>query len=378
MRLVILLLLCIGSVARADNFNQGLTSYRRSDFSAAERAFLRVLQEGVNRATRAKVYKYVGLSQYMLGRKSDASNSFRSALRFDPMTELYPNEVLDSSVIEFFLQIKQDSKKKPATTMPRRPPVRKTPLAKKKPYVPKVPMTGNRRPVVRGKTATKQSPAKRVVTKRPPAKASATKQRKSTDSLFGTKKPKKITFGSKKTRQPTTGANRRGNLLLPSNKKLATSSGGGVTALHFMPFGIGQFVNDSRLAFPLLALQTGALGCGIWAFISYNNRQVERDGDAGYKEALDRKGTDQEVKCDSSVGGDCESDKQYLEKYKVYVDEPKYWLIGCGGSFALLWIGGTIEAIINRPLGEKYGALIPKLHYRLDDHTVTFAWRIPW
>lgn len=370
MRLVILSLLCIGSVARADNFNQGLTSYRRSDFSAAERAFLRVLQEGVNRATRAKVYKYIGLSQYMLGRKSDASNSFRSALRFDPMTELYPNEVLDSSVIEFFLQIKQDSKKKPATTMPRRPPVRKTPLAKKKPYVPKVPMTSGRRPAVRGKAMTKQSPAKRV-SKKTPAKSSATKQRKSTDSLFGTKKPKKITFGNKKNRQPPAGANRRANnLLLPSNKKLSASSSGGVTALHFMPFGIGQFVNDSRLAFPLLALQTGALGCGVWMFLLALDRENERDTDSNYKEALDRKGTGSEQ--------DQKNDKDYIEKYNAYVDEPKILSYVCAGSFAALWIGGTIEAIINRPLGEKYSVFIPKLHYRLDDHTVTLAWRIPW
>ena len=262
--------------------------------------------------------------------------------------------------------------------MPRRPPVRKKPLAKKKPYVPKVPMTsGGRRPTVRGKST--QSSARRVVGKKPPAKASATKQRKSTNSLFGTKKPKKISFGSKKNRQPATSDNRRGNnLLLPSNKKISSSSSGGITALHFMPFGIGQFVNDSRWGLPLLAAQTGALGCSVWAFFSSNNRQVERDEDKGYQEALNRKGTDQEVKCNDPTDTTCESDKDYLEKYKVYVDEPKYWLYGCAGSFAALWIGGTIEAIINRPLGERYGSLIPELYYHLDDHTVTLAWRIPW
>ena len=364
MRLVILLLLSLGSVARADNFNQGLTSYRHSNFSAAEQAFLKVLQEGVNRATRAKVYKYVGLSQYMLGRKADAGKSFRSALRFDPMTELYPNEVLDSSVIEFFLQIKQDSRKRsPATSqVPRRPPVRK-PLAKKKPYVPRVPMTGGRRPAVRGKATTRQPPAKRVISKKPAAKSSTTKQRQSTDSLFGTKKPKRISFG-KKTRQPAGDNRRSNNLLLPSNKKLSSSSSSGITVLHFMPFGIGQFVNDSRWGLPLLVGQTGTLGCAAWMFLLALDRENERDTDPNYKKSLAQK--------------EEEEFKKYLEDYDAYVDEPKFWSYICAGGFATLWIGGTIEAILNRPLGEKYGAIIPELHYHPGDSSVALAWRIPW
>ena len=362
MRLIVLLL-CFSSVARADNFDRGLKSYRHSDFGAAERAFLKVLQEGVNRATRAKVYKYIGLSQYMLGRKADAGNSFRSALRFDPLTELYPNEALDSSVLEFFLQIKQENRRKAPTTskLPRRPPVRK-PLAKKKPYVPRIPMTGGQRATVRGKPTTRQSPAKRVVTKRPPTKTPTTRQRKSTDNLFGTKKPKKITFGSKKNRQPTTGDNRRSNnLMLPSNKKLSAGSGGGITALHFMPFGIGQFVNDSRWGFPLLVGQIGALGCASLMYMV----AIDRENDPGYtgvKEAPNK----------------TVAEKDYIEKYEAYANEPKIISYICAGGFATLWIGGMIEAIINRPLSEKYGALIPELHYHPGDSSVTLAWRIPW
>ena len=68
----------------------------------AEQAFQEVLRGGVNRSTRAKIYKFIGLSQYMQGRKKEAAESFHSALKYDSLTELFPDEVLDSLVIEFF------------------------------------------------------------------------------------------------------------------------------------------------------------------------------------------------------------------------------------------------------------------------------------
>lgn len=368
MRLVVVLLFCFGSVALADNFNQGLKSYRHSNFSAAERAFLRVLQEGVNRATRAKVYKYIGLSQYMLGRKGDASSSFRSALRFDPLTELYPNEVLDSSVLEFFLQIKQESRKKPPPTAVRRPPVRK-PLAKKplvkKPYVPRVPMAGERRSAVRGKPAVRQPATKRVISKKPPTKTPITKHRKSTDGLFGTKKPKRISFG-KKTRQPTARDNRSNNsLLLPSNKKLSTSSSGGVTALHFMPFGAGQFVNNSQFALPFLLAQSATLLTGGFMLLQFIDRKDEMEADEGYQvtKNLSEKNLEQ---------------KEYLKEYDAYVNEPKLWSYVSLAGFGVLWAGSVVEAIVNRPLVDRYGVLVPDVHYRPNDSSLAFVWQIPW
>ena len=112
----------------ANSYDRGLKLYRRADFKGAESAFLDVLRGGVNRATRSRVYKYIGLSQYMLGRKNEARASFHSALKYNPKIEIYPDDVFDSSLLEFFLQIKQDSKR--GLRVVTSPPPRRTTAAK--------------------------------------------------------------------------------------------------------------------------------------------------------------------------------------------------------------------------------------------------------
>ena len=153
------------STGYGQSFDRGLKLYRRADFNGAEQAFQEVLRKGVNRSTRAKIYKFIGLSQYMQGRKKEATESFHSALKYDPLTELFPDEVLDSAVIEFFLQIKQDRRRRGGRVVA-------TPPVQRYPSAPAPGKTGTT-----SKPLVKKAPGKKTLPKKAQAKKISTPQK---------------------------------------------------------------------------------------------------------------------------------------------------------------------------------------------------------
>lgn len=88
--------------APAQSLAAGEVKYRKGDFAGAEKSLQQALPRTRNPREKAKVYKFLGISQYMQGNKSGASTSFRSALGNDPGLSVSPDEVLDESIISAF------------------------------------------------------------------------------------------------------------------------------------------------------------------------------------------------------------------------------------------------------------------------------------
>ena len=286
---VILVASLFSAAGHANSYDRGIKLYRRADFRGAEHAFLDVLRGGANRATKGRVYKYIGLSQYMLGRKKAARASFHSALKYDSKTEIYPNEALDSSVLEFFLQIKQDSKKG-IGVIASPPPVSKSypshgkAITSKRNTPKAAPKSPSRRVTaakVTPKHAAKKSTSKRESTAKSTksgkqntrGKRQVAKKKANKNNLFTgkAKKPPRVIFNEKgKTSKQQT---RSGQLLLPPGADRGSHYYREDSDLwRFLPFGVGQYMNDNyKLGHAFAAAGILTLG----SFIFYMSRMRE-------------------------------------------------------------------------------------------------------
>ena len=372
----------------ANSYDHGIKLYRRADFKGAERAFLNVLRGGANRATKGRVYKYIGLCQYMVGRKSEARTSFHSALKYDPKTEIYPDEALDSSVLEFFLQIKQDRKKgigvvaNPSPTSKSYPSHGKAVISKQ--ATPKAAP----KPAPRRTTAAKIAPKPAI--KKPPGKrTSATKQirdrkrsakssqqavRKKTkkDSLFKDKKKKapRVIF-----RDKNDGSEQRGqSLLLPPGAGRDSSHYDSKSYLwHFLPFGIGQYMNDNyKLGHAFAA--TGVLTLGSFIFYMYTTYTEQKVLDDFYTDMnSDRK----RYTPNSNYVDHFKKWDELIAEWENYVSSLRLYSYTSLALFAAVYAGGVVEAIVNRPTAQRYSLLVPKVHYgyNYQGHQFALLWQ---
>lgn len=347
----------------ANSYDRGLKLYRRADFKGAESAFLDVLRGGVNRATRSRVYKYIGLSQYMLGRKNEARASFHSALKYNPKIEIYPDDVFDSSLLEFFLQIKQDSKR--GLRVVTSPPPRRTTAAKvapppitKKPASRKV---VSAKPIKSGKQGLR---GKRQVAKRKDKKG----------SLFTgkNKKPPRVIFSEKgKANEQQT---RSGQLLLPTGADGDSSYSEDSDWRLFLPFGVGQYLNDNyKLGHTFAA--AGILTLGSFVLHMYQLLDGQRTLD-GYYEERDhqlRELQESDPRYDKHVA-DWEAT---ITEWSDYVNALKLYSYLSLAAFVAVWAGGAIEATLNRPATQGYSLLVPKIHYSYDyqNHQLALLWQ---
>jgi hypothetical protein len=108
----------------AQSFNAGNKLYTKGDFKAAANAFKAALKNESSPMEKAKLHKYAGICEYMLGKTDLAGNNFKKALKLNPAISISQNEVLDESVIGFFNKSKTEvASARPAPAAPR--PVRK-------------------------------------------------------------------------------------------------------------------------------------------------------------------------------------------------------------------------------------------------------------
>lgn len=89
-----------------DYFERGYQAYMRNQFPIAESFFRRALKQAEEKKDKAFILKFGGISQYMRGDKRSSSRTFRNALKLDPELDIFPEEVLDPSVITFFQNVK--------------------------------------------------------------------------------------------------------------------------------------------------------------------------------------------------------------------------------------------------------------------------------
>lgn len=92
--------------AFGQSYQAGYSYYMKGKTAKAESALLKALKLTKRASEKAKIYKLLGIVQYMRNKKGAATTSFRRALAFNPRTSISSSEVLDTSVIAYFNQVK--------------------------------------------------------------------------------------------------------------------------------------------------------------------------------------------------------------------------------------------------------------------------------
>ncbi|MGE0174247.1 MAG: tol-pal system YbgF family protein [Oligoflexales bacterium] len=112
----ILALLCCLMAAQvpafAQSLNDGMALYLKGNFEGAESALAAASQRESRPAERSKIFKLLGIVQYMQGNKGGAAQSFRSAISINPNISISTAEVLDESILPFFKEQRRHAAKK--------------------------------------------------------------------------------------------------------------------------------------------------------------------------------------------------------------------------------------------------------------------------
>ena len=384
----ILAALLFSAASFANSYDRGIKMYRRADFKGAERAFLDVLRGGANRATKGRVYKYIGLCQFMLGRKSEARASFHSALKYNPKTEIFPNEALDSSVLEFFLEIKQDSKQgigvpaapppsigKKSYPSPRKPTVSKQQAASKASK-----KVSKKAPPRRAKAMPRKPAAKRANTVRATkAGRQAVKKKTKKDSMFTNKgkKPPRVIFKDNSTKERSQHSQK---LFLPTSEDNYQGFQEASDLWRFFPFGVGQYVNDSyKLGHAFAAAGILTLGSFVFHIYRLQVDQIELDelyeGRAVAFNNLDKfiPAPTNPDPCNHTLENFKYCWDSSVADWEDYIGALKLYSYLSLAAFAAVWAGGVAEAMLNRPTLQKYSLMLPQMHYGYNGHNHQFA-----
>lgn len=111
---VFLLLFLFVPGAFAQGYKAGRAALMRSDYRGAEAQLSAAIKIAKSKSELAETYKYLGVAQYMQGRKTAATGSFIRAKNLNPSIKLTTNEVADESVIPVFASAKVSTQ--PATS----------------------------------------------------------------------------------------------------------------------------------------------------------------------------------------------------------------------------------------------------------------------
>lgn len=90
----------------AQSFSAGYAKYQKGDFFGAESVLKGALGKATAPAEKAKILKFIGISQFMQGKKSEATASFKEALGLAKDLVVKPSEVLDDAVVAEFNKTK--------------------------------------------------------------------------------------------------------------------------------------------------------------------------------------------------------------------------------------------------------------------------------
>ncbi len=88
------------------SLKEGMQHYTKGEFKAAIPSFQKALSQASHKEDKSRIYKYLGLSQYTLGQKSAAEESFLLCLKVDSACSIKKDEALDESVLPFFAATK--------------------------------------------------------------------------------------------------------------------------------------------------------------------------------------------------------------------------------------------------------------------------------
>lgn len=115
---VICMFTCIQIYAQQSNsdyFRQGYQAYTRNQFKRAEPLLKKAQAAAKTNEDKAFIMKFLGTSQFMMGERHKARETYILALGYDGSLNISDEEVLDPSVIPFFTQIKAETSRKSRT-----------------------------------------------------------------------------------------------------------------------------------------------------------------------------------------------------------------------------------------------------------------------
>lgn len=94
-------------LAKDPPYKQGVQHYAKGEFEKAIQDLQRALKKKPTQAEKVKIYKYIGLSQFTLGRRAESEKNFEQCLVTDAKCSIDRKEALDESVLPFFQDIKR-------------------------------------------------------------------------------------------------------------------------------------------------------------------------------------------------------------------------------------------------------------------------------
>lgn len=105
--LLLFIIIPISADGKSPAYKQGLQHYAKGEFDRAIQSLQKALKKKPNKSEKVKIYKYIGLSLYTLGRQTEAEKNFEQCIATDPTCSIEAKEALDESVLPFFQNIKR-------------------------------------------------------------------------------------------------------------------------------------------------------------------------------------------------------------------------------------------------------------------------------
>lgn len=126
--LLLILFLPVSASGKTPLYKQGLQHYAKGEFDKAIQSLQTALKKKPSKSEKVKIYKYIGLSLYTLGRQAEAGKNFEQCLATDSACSIEVKEALDESVLPFFQNIKRGINERKNTPKPKTRILVKTPI----------------------------------------------------------------------------------------------------------------------------------------------------------------------------------------------------------------------------------------------------------
>ncbi|HET9236394.1 MAG TPA: tetratricopeptide repeat protein [Oligoflexus sp.] len=126
--LLLIIFLPVSASGKTPVYKQGLQHYAKGEFDKAVQSLQNALKKKPSKAEKVKIYKYIGLSLYTLGRQAEAEKNFEQCLATDSACSIEAKEALDESVLPFFQNIKRGVNERKNAPKPKTRILVKTPI----------------------------------------------------------------------------------------------------------------------------------------------------------------------------------------------------------------------------------------------------------
>ncbi len=118
----------MSAAGKTSPYKQGLQHYAKGEFDKAIQSLQKALKKKPSKSEKVKIYKYIGLSLYTLGRQAEAEKNFEQCLATDSSCSIEAKEALDESVLPFFQNIKRGVNERKNAPKPKTRILVKTPV----------------------------------------------------------------------------------------------------------------------------------------------------------------------------------------------------------------------------------------------------------